>query len=213
MSQLNNRVQTLKLAQFGILLALEIIVCFTPLGTIPFPGIPATLSHLPVIITAIVLGPAFGALMGFFFGLFSFIVLSFITPSVASLLFTPLYSIGDIHGSWLSLITCFVPRILLGVIAGYAYQFLKKYLSNEKISIALTVSGLVASLAHTILVLGLAYMIIGKGYAAAAGLEYSVLLGAFAGTVLSNGVMEALIAVLAVVLACPPLLSFLKKTT
>ena len=54
------------IAQFGILLALEAIVCFTPLGSLPAIGpIVATLSHIPVIITAIVLGTGAGAAMGF----------------------------------------------------------------------------------------------------------------------------------------------------
>ena len=42
------------IAQFGILLALE-VVCFTPLGSLRVIGpIVATLSHIPVIITAVV---------------------------------------------------------------------------------------------------------------------------------------------------------------
>ena len=208
-----NRKQILTLAQFSILLAIEAIVCFTPLGTIPFPGVAATLSHVPVIIAAIVLGPALGALMGFFFGLFSFLVLSFLAPQPTSLLFTPFYSVNDINGSWLSLITCFLPRMLLGVIAGLVFRLLQKWFSNEKLSISLAASGLIASMAHTFMVLGLAYLIIGKDYAATIEMEYKLLLAAFGSVVLSNGVMEALVAVFVAALACPPLLALIKKTS
>ena len=50
------------IAQFGILLALEAVVLH-PLGSLPAIGpVVATLSHIPVIITAVVLGTKAGAL-------------------------------------------------------------------------------------------------------------------------------------------------------
>lgn len=47
---------TLFIAQFAILLALEAIVCFTPLGSIPIGPLVATLAMLPVIVAGILLG-------------------------------------------------------------------------------------------------------------------------------------------------------------
>ena len=89
--QNSSRNKILFLAQFSLLLAIEAIVCFTPLGSLPALGpIVATLSHIPVIITAVLLGTKAGAGMGFFFGLFSFLVWSFAPPSPAiAFVFTP----------------------------------------------------------------------------------------------------------------------------
>lgn len=72
---------TLFIAQFAILLALEAIVCFTPLGSIPIGPLVATLAMLPVIVAGILLGTGAGAAMGFAAGLFSFIVWTFMPPT------------------------------------------------------------------------------------------------------------------------------------
>ena len=96
------------LCSFASLLTIEVVFCFTPLGSIPVGPIVATLAMIPVIITAIMLGTAAGAAMGAIAGLFSFIVFSFITPGPTAFLFTPLIEPGN---GW-SLVICFVPRIL-----------------------------------------------------------------------------------------------------
>ncbi|OQA89420.1 MAG: hypothetical protein BWY26_01705 [Elusimicrobia bacterium ADurb.Bin231] len=95
------RRKTLFLVQFSLLLAIEAIVCFTPLGSLPALGpIVATLSHIPVILTAVLLGTAAGAAMGFMFGLFSFIVWTFTPPSpIIAFVFTPFYSLGEMNGN------------------------------------------------------------------------------------------------------------------
>lgn len=115
-----SRKKILFLAQFALLLAIELIFCFTPLGSIPIvPGlVVATLAMVPVVITAILLGTGAGAAMGFVAGLCSFLVWSFITPAPTSFVFTPIHSLPGVpHSGW-SLVICFVPRILTGVVAG-----------------------------------------------------------------------------------------------
>ena len=67
----------IKMVQFSILLALEVIMCFTPLGSIPIGPMVATLAMIPVILTGILLGVGAGAAMGFFAGLFSFYCMDF----------------------------------------------------------------------------------------------------------------------------------------
>ena len=94
----------IKMVQFSILLALEVIMCFTPLGSIPIGPMVATLAMIPVILTGILLGVGAGAAMGFFAGLFSFIVWTFISPGPTAFVFTPFVSIGDIHGNGWSLV-------------------------------------------------------------------------------------------------------------
>ena len=118
----------IKMVQFSILLALEVIMCFTPLGSIPIGPMVATLAMIPVILTGILLGVGAGAAMGFFAGLFSFIVWTFISPGPTAFVFTPFVSIGDIHGNGWSLVICFIPRILTGVVAAVSAKGFAKLL-------------------------------------------------------------------------------------
>ena len=71
--KVSNRDRIKRLTELGVLIALEIIIAFTPLGTIQIGPVAATLGHIPVIIAAVVLGTAEGAFMGFVFGLLSFL--------------------------------------------------------------------------------------------------------------------------------------------
>lgn len=192
--------KTLLLVQFSILLAIEAVVCLTPLGSLPAIGpIVATLAAIPVIITAIILGTGWGALMGFFFGLFSFIVWTFMPPGPAAFVFTPFYSVGEISGNFWSLVICFVPRILVGVVTGLFYNLFKRILKSNKKTDIVTfgLSGLLGSMANTIFVMGGIYIFFGEPYAAEYGMAYSVLLSAIGGVVLTNGIPEAILGGLA----------------
>lgn len=127
-----SRKQLLFLIQFALLLAIEAIFCFTPLGSIPIGPVVATLAMIPVIVTGITMGVGAGAAMGFFAGLFSFIVHSFVSPMPTSFMFTPLVNvIGTDHGNILSLIICFLPRILVGVLPPLFFGIYKKSLTKK----------------------------------------------------------------------------------
>ncbi|HRT82110.1 MAG TPA: ECF transporter S component, partial [Oscillospiraceae bacterium] len=156
------------LAQFSMLLAIEAIVCFTPLGSLPALGpVVATLSHIPVIITAILLGTGAGAAMGFFFGLFSLIVMTFTPPGPTAFVFTPFYSVGDFKGNLWSLVICFLPRILIGLVTGFTYLALSKAMKKykNKNAIVYGVSGFLGSMTNTLLVLAGIYLFFGKSFA------------------------------------------------
>lgn len=188
-----NRIPTKTLTLLGVLTALELIVCFTPLGSLPIGPIVATTSHLPVIIAAVTLGVGAGAYMGAVFGLSSFIVHSFITPTITSFIFTPLNAIGPVSGNLWSVVICFVPRILLGVVAALLFQWIAK--RDKKRYLAYGISALVASLLHTFLVLGGVYVFFGQQFAQTIGQAFSALLGFIMTIVLTNGVPEAILAV------------------
>ena len=59
--------KTRQLTQLSLLIALEAVMAFTPLGFIMIPPISITILHIPVIIGAILMGPTYG---GFFGGAF-----------------------------------------------------------------------------------------------------------------------------------------------
>ena len=135
-----------KLILFSIFAAIIIILGMTPLGIIVIPGLlSATLLHIPVIIGGCVLGWKYGAGLGFLFGMVSFIKNSFMPTSATAYFFTPLLSGGNV---W-SVVICFVPRILIGVVAALVFAALMK---KNKI-LACVVASIAGSLTNTVLVL------------------------------------------------------------
>ena len=198
------------LAQMALLTALMLVMAFTPLGYISLPFMNATTMHIPVIIGACLLGPKMGAVLGGLFGLTS-VFKATITPNITSFVFTPFYSLNpQFSGSWKSLIVAIVPRILIGLLAGLAYQALRKAVHNETVSLA--ISGFIGSMVNTIGVMGLIYLLFGDQYAAAGGVEPDLLLGVIMGVVGMTGVPEALIAAVLTAAVCKALLAVGKRS-
>jgi uncharacterized membrane protein len=204
-----NRGRTLFLAQFSLLLAIEAIFCFTPLGSIPFtPVIVATTAMIPVAIAGIVMGPRAGTAMGFFAGLFSFLIWTFMPPNpLMAFAFTPFYSLGEISGNAGSLLICFVPRVLVGTVAGLVSSALaKKYPSRD--ALAYAIAGALGSLTNTLLVMGGIWLFFGKQYETMASMAMLSVVGL---TVLTNGLPELAVSAIAAAAVCKPLKIFLSK--
>lgn len=199
------------LTQMALLTALMLVMAFTPLGYIPLPFMNATTMHIPVIIGACLLGPKMGGVLGGLFGITS-VVRATISPNLTSFVFTPFYSFSpEFHGSWMSLIVAIVPRILIGVCAGFVFLGLKKLFHNETISLA--ISGFVGSMVNTIGVMGLIYLLFGEQYAAAGGTDPSLLFGVIMGVVGVNGVPEAIIAAVLTAAVCKAILAIGRQTS
>lgn len=203
--KVSNREKTKRMAELAVLAALEFIIAFTPLGTIQVGPIAATLGHIPVIIAAVVLGTAEGAYMGFLFGLLSFVYWTFLQPAnPTALMFTPFCRLGDISGSGWSLLICFVPRILIGVVAGETSRLVKRLGGRDGLAYAL--AGALGSAVTTVLVLGLTYLLIGHRYVEAVFAGGTMpenamawLLAVIGSTVLVNGLPELVLGALAAV--------------
>ena len=101
------------MASLAMLCGLLLVMGMTGIGFIPLPVIKATTMHIPVILGSILLGPKKGAVLGGIFGLTSFIN-NTMNPTVTSFVFTPFYTMGEIHGGIGSIVICFLPRILVG---------------------------------------------------------------------------------------------------
>ena len=149
------------LTLLSLFVAIELVVGLVPyLGYIPInPLLNVTIIHIPVIIGAIILGPKAGGILGFVFGLTSLINATFLRPSpVESPLFSPFFSGGVFQGNFNSLLICFVPRILVGIVAAYVFIGLKK--TRLPSGINLLATGIIGSLVNTILVLsGILYFL------------------------------------------------------
>ncbi len=193
------RFSTRSMAQFSILLAIEAIFCFTPLGSLPAIGpIVATLAMIPVVLTAILMGTAAGSLMGFFAGLFSFIVWSFMTPNpLIAFVFTPFYP----PGNFFSVLIVFVPRILVGTVAGLVYKGMKN-LKGRANWLAYFASGFLGSLVNTIGVMGGIWLFFGDVYAHTLGEVITYIIGF---TILTSGLPEAVICALVAVFVARPI--------
>lgn len=144
---------------FAILVAIEAIFCFTPLGSIPIGPLVATLMMLPVCITGVLLGVRAGTAMGFIAGLFSFIVWTFMPPSFMAIAFTPFYKVElgsvTLGGNFWSLVICFVPRILAGTLSALIYKVIANSKDNNGVKIVGAVlAGLTGSVVNTAGVLG-----------------------------------------------------------
>ncbi|MCR4747432.1 MAG: ECF transporter S component [Clostridiales bacterium] len=128
----------LRLTELGVLLAIIIIMAFVPMiGYIKLGVVEITLITVPVIIGAMVLGPASGALLGFAFGLTSFLqcVFGLSAFGVALLEINPIFAF---------LVT--VPtRTLMGWLTGLFFKAIKQ----ENI-VGYSLTGLVGSLLNTL---------------------------------------------------------------
>ena len=178
----------------AIFLTIIFLLAFTPgLGYIPLGAIRITTIHIPVIIGGILLGPKYGAVLGGVFGLTSFINNTF-SPVITSFVFTPFYTIGDAQGNLWSLVICFVPRILIGVVAYYIFVLMEKMQKKRKghRSVSFIVSGIIGSLTNTILVMNFIYIFFGKQYATAGNYSYETLYSVILGIIGINGIPEAI---------------------
>ncbi|MDR2647063.1 MAG: ECF transporter S component [Oscillospiraceae bacterium] len=211
MKQLN-RQSTQTLAFTALLVAIMVVMTLLPfLGYIPLGPVNATLMHIPVMIGAILLGPKIGAFLGFFFGLTS-LYTNTVRPGLTSFVFSPFYSIDGMEGNFLSLIVCFVPRILIGIVAYYVFISLRRIVKNRGGSILpLACAGVLGSLTNTVFVMSGIYLFFGKQYATVKAMDVSLLFKFILGVVGTNGVPEAIVAGILVAAVCGVLLKLRKK--
>ena len=180
-----------RVVYFSLLLSLEIFFCFTPLGSIPIGPIVATLSMIPVILSGLLFGKKAGALMGFFAGLFSFLVWTFMPPMpVMAFIFTPFHNFGNISGNLFSLVICFVPRILTGLFTSLSFNFLGQIFKDKKRFVKVILSSLIGSLTNTFGVLGFIFLFFGTQYEKIIGQPILIILSI---VILTNGIPEAII--------------------
>lgn len=125
---------TKELVLAALFAAIIIIMAFTPLGYIPLVVINATIIHIPVILGSLFCGPKKGGVLGFIFGLTSFIKNTIMPSTASAFVFSPVLAASTIgtSGVFKSIFICFVPRILVGVVPYFVYIGIKKLLSTDK---------------------------------------------------------------------------------
>lgn len=204
--------KTYEMVLTALFAAIIVIMAFVPyLGYINLVVIKATLIHVPVIIGSIMLGPKKGGFLGFIFGCTSMINNTF-NPSLLSFAFSPFYSVGEIGGNFWSIVICFVPRILVGVVPYFVYVGLRKLLKEKKSSdwLALPVAGIVGAFTNTLLVMNLIYFCFSEQFAAAKGIAMDAVYGAILAIIAANGVPEAIVAAVLTTAVCKALKRYLR---
>ncbi|MBO8434850.1 MAG: ECF transporter S component [Tyzzerella sp.] len=208
---MDTKKKTLELVQLALFIAIILIMAFTPfLGYIPLFVTRITILHIPVIIGSIIMGYKNGAILGFIFGLTS-LINNTINPTATSFVFSPFYSIGEAHGNLLSLVVCFVPRILVGVVPYFVYKLLSR--KDRGSTVALVSSGIVGSLINTILVMGFIYLFFADSYSLANNISSTALYIFIIGIIGTNGIPEAIVSAIVTTAICKVLikLNFSKK--
>jgi uncharacterized membrane protein len=105
------------MARLAVLIAILLVMNFTPLGFIPIPPFSITLMMIPVGVAAVVIGPAGGATAGIFFGLMSFLQCVGVgTPAVGLKLY-----FFAVHPA-LTFVWCVLPRFLAGWLPGLIFK-------------------------------------------------------------------------------------------
>ncbi|HIW72094.1 MAG TPA: ECF transporter S component [Candidatus Levilactobacillus faecigallinarum] len=187
------RHKTFRLVVDALLMAIVLLQNILPfLGYIPFGPFSLTLIGLTVLIAGTALDPRDGALIGGFWGVITFIR-AFTWPSspVAPLVFTnPLISI--------------VPRLLMGLIAGWLYRWGRKRWSSTN---AMRIAAAAGALVNSILVLGLVYLFYQTpAVATAFGAKGNQTLGyVLMISLVTNAIPELLLDVIVVPLIATPL--------
>lgn len=128
------------LVRIGVLIAIIVLMSFTPIGYLKVGTVEITFLMIPVIIGAITLGAKSGAILGAVFGITSFIQCFGMSPFGMILL-----SINPVF----TFLTCMVPRILMGWLTGIIFEALYKKDNTKGHALSFIVSSIVAPLLNT----------------------------------------------------------------
>ena len=135
----NRNERTLKLVQIAMLAAVELIFAFTPLGYLRVGTVlEITFMTIPIAIAATTVGPVASITMSLIFGISSFIQ-CFGMSAFGVLCFS--------ISPWKTAVLCIVPRLLMGILTGYLFRWLKK---TGKSLLAFSLTSLSAALFNTL---------------------------------------------------------------
>jgi uncharacterized membrane protein len=191
--RMSGRFSTRQIATIGMLSAISIVLGLSGYGFIPLPTAKATIMHIPIIIGAILEGPAVGVMIGLIFGLFS-IMQNLTVPTLLSFAFiNPLVSV--------------LPRVLIGIAAYYTYYFTYRYFFKKREYISVALGAATGTLTNTIGVLGMIYLIYVAEFAAARGISMEAAAAGIYAIALVNGLPEIIVSMV----ICTPVIMMLKK--
>ncbi len=142
MSNTSTKVREITLT--AILAAIILLMAFTPLGYLRVGPVSITFLVIPVVIGGMTLGPVRGGFLGAVFGATSFAQCFMGDPFGAALMaLSPLATAA----------ACFIPRVLIGVVAGLLFPALLKVSRSH--ALAFIVTAVAGTLTNTVLFVGM----------------------------------------------------------
>jgi uncharacterized membrane protein len=187
-----------KLTTTALLGAIAVVLSFTPIGYIYLGLVRVTFMHIPVIIAAIIEGPAAGAVVGLIFGVSSLV--TNLGGPMGPVFINPLVSI--------------FPRILIGIIAALVYKVLQRAatalithrpggktvkLLQKVCSIsAVPLAAAAGTITNTVGVLGMIYLVAAPQFIRIKGITMGNLGKVLLGVASLNGPLEVIAAVILV---------------
>ena len=202
--------KTSEIVKLALFTAIIVLMTAVPvLGYIPLGAVNATIIQIPVIIGGVILGWKKGAFLGGVFAVTSMIK-NTLQPNLTSFVFSPFVPVfGEESGSPLAILVCFVPRILIGVVAGVLFETLSK--TNIKKPVVCGICGFCGALTNTVLVMGEIFLFFGRSYSAAKQEAYEALIGTVMATITGIGLVEAVFSAIICAAVCTVLLKYLSK--
>ena len=195
---MNTKQKLVKRVIIALFAAIIIIQNFIPfLGYIPLGPLNLTIIHITVIVIALSMGPLYGGIVGGIWGVITWIR-AFVWPT------SPLSTIVFVNP-----LIAILPRILIGIVAGGSFSWLKKRLAKQ--SSAMVLAAILGSLTNTLLVLGQIYLFYRGKSQAMYALNVNELLPYLLGVIATNGLPEAILAGLVSPLIAGPLRKRLKN--
>ncbi|MDD3193294.1 MAG: ECF transporter S component [Oscillospiraceae bacterium] len=192
--------RTRKLVQLAILIAIMLVLAFTPIGYLKVGIIEISFMTIPVVVGAIILGPGAGAILGGVFGLTSFIqCFGMSTFGMTLLGVNPIFTF----------LVCMAPRILMGYLSGVIFKALHHAGKTKILSFA--VASLSGAVLNTIFFVGLLMLLFGTSDYMMGLRGGQSLLGFLAAFVGVNGLIEAIVAFILGTAISKALMQFLPK--
>ena len=138
------KTSTRKLTVTGMMIAITMILAYTPLGIIPLQPVSATITHIPTIIIALLEGPIVGAIIGAAFGIVS-LIKALRQPA------------GILDPYFINPLVSILPRVLIGIVAGYSYKGFLNVIKNGTLCAVL--ASALGSLTNTLGAMGMIYVL------------------------------------------------------
>ena len=136
------KIETKQITRLAVLIAIVLIMSFTPLGYIRTAGLEISFLMIPVTVGSITMGPVAGAILGGVFGFTSFIQCFGMSAFGATLLGINPFG---------TFVTCFIARVLAGIFPGLIFKlFAKEDASKGKLTVGYILSSLAGPVGNTL---------------------------------------------------------------
>ena len=178
------KLSTKQLVILGLLVAIVLIMSTTPLGTLPIGPLSITLNMIPIAIAAIAVGPIGGLIIGFVFGMFSFLqAIGMIMPSGLGML---TFSVSP----FLTFVQRVGSRALVGFLLGLIFKGTKKMTNSVT---GFFVTGFFAAVLNFIFFMGLLVLCFGGNADVAEMWAEKTVMAYLIATFMSNTIFEIMV--------------------